>query len=232
MGREDWYRKKTWTPQDREDFWMRLKRSRSAFNKAQYTRIQSVELLATKKPELVEPALELLDTVLRDWPDETSQLASTHQHRAECLVLLGRADEAVAEYRKVFEQQRRIPSWRTGAHLDFAWLVARKNIVELYDEALSALREFGGNEMFPFQIYIAAAAYALIADQRGDAEGARSWAMVALGEAAKTHTGFRYHPTLGLVDKPPDEEVHLRLKHLASKTKPTTLLGLFKWLRS
>ena len=74
MSQKDWFRKKTWTPQDREDFMVRLSRSRKTYNKAQYTRIQAVELLATKDPKLIQPALELLDMALSEWPGEVSQL--------------------------------------------------------------------------------------------------------------------------------------------------------------
>jgi hypothetical protein len=45
---DDWYRRKTWTAEDREEFFTRLRRSRGAFHKAQYARIQAFELLTTR----------------------------------------------------------------------------------------------------------------------------------------------------------------------------------------
>ena len=232
MGREDWYRRKTWTPQDREEFLARLKRSRGACNKAQYARIQAVELLATKKSELVQPALELLDMMLAEWPEETSQIAAAYQSRAECLIALNRIEEAIGDFRKVFEWQRRVPNVRTGAHLDFAWLVVTRRLAMLYGEALAGLDEFGGDEMFPFQGYMIAASRALIAHEQGETEQARSWAKQALEEASKTHTGFPYHPTLCLVEKPPNEQAHRRLQALANGDKPKGLLGFIKSFRN
>ena len=141
MGRDDWYRRKAWTAQDRDEFLARLKRSRSPYSKAQSSRIQAVELLATKKLELVPAALELLDMVLAEWPEETSQRASTYEARAECFVALGRHDEAVVNFNLAFEEQRRNPKWPTGAHLSFAWFVVTRGLSKHYEVALARLDE-------------------------------------------------------------------------------------------
>jgi len=232
MSQKDWFRKKTWTPQDREDFMARLQRSRGNYNKAQYTRIQAVELLATKNPNLIQPALELLDTVLSNWPEESSQLAATHWHRAECFILLNRIEEAVAEFRKTFEQQRTNRSCLTGAHINFAWLVATKKLLNYFDEALAQLKEFGGKEMFPREKYMIAASHALISNERGETKQAKDWAKSALEEASKTNTGFRYHPTLCLVEKPPDEKIHEQLKKMANDENNNDLTGFLKTFRN
>ena len=44
---EEWFRRKTWTQEDREAFFARLKRSRGLFHKAQYLRVQAYELAET-----------------------------------------------------------------------------------------------------------------------------------------------------------------------------------------
>jgi tetratricopeptide (TPR) repeat protein len=217
MSREDWYRKKTWTIQDREDFLARLKRSRGTCNKAQYARIQAIELLATKNPLLIQPALDLLDLILSDWPQESSQLASTYAHRAECFLRLGRLDEAIAEFRKTFEQQRKNPGWITNAHIDFAWLVSTRRLQNYYTEALDRLGEFGDKSgIFPIIEYKTNAARALIAHQQGQLQQAKNWAKDALQAAGITQTKMRYHPTVGLVVQVPDERVQQQLLELAN----------------
>ena len=60
---DDWFRRKTWTPKDREEFFARLRRSRGAFHKAQYARIQAYELLITRRREAYTAGLELLDMI-------------------------------------------------------------------------------------------------------------------------------------------------------------------------
>lgn len=210
---DDWFRRKTWTPRGREDFFERLRRSRGAYNKAQYARIQAYELLTTRTRDAYIAALELLDMILAEW-HEDAQLASVYHHRADCFLGLGDTQRAVDAYRQVFQTQRVCKSQLTMAHLDFGWLVATIPLPELYDEALAVLDEFR-HEIFPVDRYRASAIHALILDARGQQEQARSYARIALQEAAATHSGLRYHATLGLVESR-DERVYERLQTLAA----------------
>ena len=210
---DDWFRRKTWATKDREAFFARLRRSRSAYHKAQYTRIQAYELLTNRTREAYLAALELLDMILVEWFDD-AQLASVHHHRAECFSGLGDLPRALDAYRQVFQAQRDRKGGLTVAHLDFGWLVATTPLPDLFDEALSALCEFH-SDMFPLDRYRAAAIQALILDSLGKREQARSHASIALEAAAATHSGFRYHPKVGLVASP-DRKVHDRMKLLAA----------------
>lgn len=213
---DDWFRRKTWTPKDREDFFERLRRSRGAFNKAQYARIQAYELLATCSRNAYLAALELLDMILAEWYAD-AQLASVYHHRAECFVGLGDLPRAIDDYRQVFQTQRVRKGELTMAHLDFGWLAATTPLPELHDEALAALREFhiASCDAFPISRYRAQAIQALIFDYRGQREQARGYARVALEAAAAKHSGFRYHAKLGLVESP-DKKIYERLQTLAS----------------
>ena len=211
---DDWFRRKTWTPKDREEFFARLRRSRGAFHKAQYARIQAYELLTTCTREAYMAALELLDMILTEWRED-SQLASVYHHRAECFLGLGDVARAVDSFRQVFQTQRVHKSWLTNAHLDFGWLAATIPLPDLYDEALAVLGEFTHGMVFPVNRYRASAIHALILAARGQREQAQGYARVALQEASARHSGFRYHATLGLVETP-DERVHERLQKLAA----------------
>jgi tetratricopeptide (TPR) repeat protein len=213
MG-DDWFRRKTWTTKDREDFFARLQRSRGAFYKAQYARIQAYELITTRTPEAYSAALELLDLILANW-GEDAQLASVYHHRAECFAGLGNLPCTLDAYRQVFRTQRTRKGELTMAHLDFGWLIATTPLPEHYDEALGLLDEFTHNN-FPVDQYRASAIHALICDARGQREQARLYAQLALQVAAARHSGFRYHAKLGLV-KSPDENVYVRLQLLADR---------------
>ena len=212
--RHDWYRRKTWTTKDREDFFAHLKRSRGAIHKAQYARIQAYELLTTRTPEAYSVALELLDMILANW-GEDSQLASVHHHRAECFAGLGDLPRALDAYRLVFRTQRTLKRELTMAHLDFGWWVATTPLPEYYDEALGLLNEFTHNN-FPVDQYRASAIHALIFDVRGQREQARRHAHLALQAAIARHSGFRYHAKLGLV-KSTDQKVYRQLQLLADQ---------------
>lgn len=208
---EDWFRRRSWELEDREEFFARLRRSRSAFNKAQYARIQAYTLLTTHTQEGYRAALELLDMILNEWFND-AQLASVYFHRAECFSGLGDLLQAIESYRQVFQTQRARKREQTMAHLDFGWLVITVPMPELYDEALAVLCEFH-SDMFPVDCYRARAIQALILDARGKHEQARSHACLALEAADAKHSGFRYHAKLGLVNSP-DQKVHRQLQVL------------------
>lgn len=70
MASDDWYKNKTWDNEVEAEFEARLKRSRGAFNKAQYLRIQGSYLLdsSDKKNQLV--GLNLMERLIKDYPKE------------------------------------------------------------------------------------------------------------------------------------------------------------------
>lgn len=138
---DDWFRRKTWTPKDREAFFARLGRSRGAFHKAQYARIQAWELLITRKRAAYVAAMELLDLVLSEWRED-AQLASVYHHRAECLLGLGETEPALDSFREVFQAQRNFKGELTEAHIDFGWFAVTVPRPEIYDESLAVLEEF------------------------------------------------------------------------------------------
>ena len=102
MSSDDWYRRTTWTDTDRAEFHARLKRSRGAFHKAQYLRIQAHHLA---KANLTQGAVELLDQLIADFPDP-SQLAQAHLQYAECMLASDRVDDAVVAYRRAFDAEQ------------------------------------------------------------------------------------------------------------------------------
>src|SRR2546421_136048 len=66
MGRHDWYRNETWTPEVQAAFRERFDRSRGSFHKAQYLRIQAFYLAKAREHRA---ALELLNELLEKHPD-------------------------------------------------------------------------------------------------------------------------------------------------------------------
>jgi tetratricopeptide (TPR) repeat protein len=214
VGKVEWYRRSTWTPDDQADFQARLKRSRGSFHKAQYLRLQALALQEVGTDAILSAALSLLDQLVRDYPDP-SQLASAHQQRAECLADLGRYEEALASYRAAFDAQRHAPNWKTEAYLGFGELVLGLKRKDLYQEAVAVLEQFGGGEVFPASQYRHATIRALTCDASGDRASACLHARQALAAAAKVESPFRYHRQLGLV-RFVDPEVMDRLRALCS----------------
>lgn len=213
---DDWYRRHTWTDSDRAEFFARLGRSRTAFHKAQYARIQAYELHQTGGARYAREALELLDTIVKLWM-EVAQRASVHHQRAECLRDLGRDPEAIEAYRETLAEQRRFPNELTNAHRDFAWWIAVTGKRQHFDEAMSVLNEFQRDDglTFPAYIYTEEGACALILHACGHHAPAIAHAHRALDASKMTHSGLQHHPTSGLVHRR-DAATHAKLISIAA----------------
>jgi len=210
MGRDDWHRRTTWTERDAEEFQARLKRSRGDFSKAQSLRIQAYHLAEVGNHEA---ALALLDQQLRDYPGESVATPRSLLQRAESLAALDRPDEAIAGYRDALKAREEFPNILTGVELSFAWFIMVRKLAPLYDEALRLLQDrelHPGALMFPAERFRLAAIRAVIAWERGEVEVSRRFADLARQEAAREHSGLRYHPDLGLVGQI-DPDVAARL---------------------
>lgn len=211
MANDSWYRRGTWTQDEQAAFFARLKRSRGAFQKAQYCRIQAYEL---QQAGNFDAAIDLLKRLMAEWPDDFQE-ALVHHQMAQCLERIGDLPAAVDMYRSTFEDQRRFRGVRTNAHLDFGLFVATFPKPELFDEALAILDEFAGGAQFPIHEYQAALARALIWEAKCDGIQSARYAKAALAAASKTYSGFAKHPTLGLVKDIP-EDIRLRIERLAN----------------
>ncbi|MFI5459500.1 MAG: hypothetical protein ACHRXM_29085 [Isosphaerales bacterium] len=211
---DEWYRRKTWGPEGRQEFFARLRRSRSLFHKSQYLRVQAIELQETGTAEGIAAALELIAILIQEYPD-LSQLAAAYLVEGECREQSGDTDGAIEAYRQSIRAQRDYPNFRVNAHRSFAWLVATKPLPALYQEALNALDEMNETTPFPASRYRSSAARALIHGALGNSDSARKWAKLALEAADLTHSGMRYHPRLGLVENP-GTRVRSKLEELAA----------------
>jgi len=220
MGREDWYRRETWTPEDQAEFFLRLNRGRKAYYKASHCRVQAVYLEKTGDPPRIEAAVGLLRLVLSNWPDQTTELASVHWQLGTCFAKLGRLDEAFASLRDSVAARRLEPLFCNPAFLDFGWLAVTHRRSDLYAEAIALLQEFGPRDgrdsTFPRETYRHAAVCALIADETGQAALAGDWARCALEAAGQRVSGSWKHPEWGVLQEPPDWQVHERLRTLAA----------------
>lgn len=216
-GRDDWFRRTTWTLDDRAEFAARLSRSRSIFHKAQYLRIQALHL-ADAEPPLHEGALELLDQLLRDFADPF-EVPQARTQRARSLAAVGRRDEAIEEYRRALADEFRVRTVRGLAYIEFAELVLEDERRDLYVEGLIGITERTdrGAEAFPSTRYRAETVAAFLCEELKDYDAARAHATIALAAAAETESQFRHHRDLGVV-RSPAADVQSRLWRLAGRS--------------
>ncbi len=214
MGRDDWFRRTTWTEKDKAAFFERLGRSRGAGNKAQYVRIQAAHLA---QAGLHNDAIELLDLFFVEFPDDLFR-AMAHHQKAQSLAATGQTEAAIEQFRLTIQAEQDRPNVRTQVWLDFPWFVATNRMRDLYDEALGVLDRHRASLLLPVEEYRMAATCALLAAEDGRTADAREQARLALAAAAKEHSGLRYHPTLGLVEEQ-DKAVRNRLEGLAGMSQ-------------
>jgi tetratricopeptide (TPR) repeat protein len=215
MPEPEWYRRSTWTDEDRKNFDARLKRSRGSANKAQYLRIQAVHLADAG---LHEAAIELLDRMIAEYP-EPIQLSQAHAQKAGSLAQLGRIHAALEEYRAALLVERQLSNRiRSQAWFDFGWLVIEHEFRNQYDEVQRVFQEFLNESalMFPVAEYRYYAVLAFLGKGKGDKESARHYADVALNAATKDHSGLARHPKVGLVGSDNDA-VRDKLRLLAGE---------------
>lgn len=206
MSKDDWFRLKTWTKEDKKNFFIRLNKSRSIYNKAQYLRIQALYL----SEEYVLDAIELCELVIKEYPDP-SEISMAYYTLAGCYLKLGNYNNAIQSFRKAFNAMRDYPNSLNSSFLDYAyWAVVNKK-TDLYDEVLSILIEFDKILLFPKDFYLKYGIQAIIDYERGNITKAKLECKKAFEYANKISSGFKYHPNIGLVKEEEKEGYFFRM---------------------
>jgi hypothetical protein len=193
----DWFRKASWGAAEAADFEKRLARARPN-SRPQYLYIQACSLLESGKGELARQAVILADRSIAA-SEPHIHLSACHQLKGQCFELLGDLDSALASFLEAVDSERLHPGALTDAYLDFCWAVALHRIPARYERALSLLDQFADRRDLPVTRFREHAVRALIANDVASHDLARAEARLALKFAAVTHSGFRYHPSVGLV---------------------------------
>lgn len=120
--------------------------------------------------------------------------------KATALVAMGDLSAAAEAYRSALACEKSRPGHVTTAYLEYPFLVATERMESEYECALSVLEDRKSCVAFPLGRFQWNAAYALILSARGDANGARSYAMAAVEAAREQSSEFCKHRGLGLVD--------------------------------
>lgn len=212
-GKDDWYRRTTWGSDDLEAFSKRLNRSHGQDRKAQYLRIQASYL----QDEYPNEALKLLAKIREEYP-EPFELSSTYLQIAECLIAIGRKEESISWFRKVLEQEEIFSSVQTEGYIEFPTFIVTDERKNLYAEAKDILLKHVERLMFPVDFYRCDMAMAIIEWDKGNLNEASDHARDAIAASQKEHSGFRYHPNVGLVKKQ-DKRIQKLLKKISKYNK-------------
>jgi tetratricopeptide (TPR) repeat protein len=192
MPRDDWFRNANWDRSIEAAFEERLRRARK---KSQYLRIQAGGL-ADSYPIV---ALQLLERYFAI--GEKVLWAQAYCDQARAFLALGRLDDAITSYEKALEREAEFPNVITQAYIELPFLIAIRHLGERFDRAAQILQDNESRPTFTVERFKWHAAAALIANRRGDNVSASEHASRALAEAKQRHSGFRYHPEIGLVQE-------------------------------
>ncbi len=209
MANPDWFRSTTWDPQIEAEFEKRLKRSRTRYNQAQYLKIQGLSLLPSAEAQTRGKGVELLRRVLSDYPDESTEVAHTHECLADHFRSEGKYVEAEVEYREVLAYYAKTPS-RTNtsglADLSLVEMILEAQAAEKYPEAkvtMQGLREARGESiLFNSDVFRYHATWARLLARMGSSDEACQHARRALEVAQIRAPQFPRHPTVGIPNPP------------------------------
>lgn len=190
MARDDWFRNTEWSAAIETQFFAKLSRAR---DRQQPLRIQA-SILSQRCPEV---ALRLLDKYF-EFGDHFDH-AQAHVDRARAYLALGDTERAITAYEAALARESEYPNLLTQAWLDLSLLTARLRITSRFHQALRLLEQHQPRLMFPVDHFRWHAAHAFIFSAQGRSSLAREHARRALDFAALDDSGFRYHPTVGLV---------------------------------
>ena len=190
MARDDWFRNAEWNSDIEAAFFAKLKRAR---DKSQYLRVQACTLAATH-PRV---ALRLLDQYFA--MGDNFDAAQAHVDRATAFLSLGQVEDALTSYEAALSVEAKRPNYQTQASLDLPFVIACQGIVARYEQALDLLDRHQTRLSFPVEYFRWHTSRALISGAVGVTAEAKAQARLALAAAEKDHSGFRYHPSVGLV---------------------------------
>jgi tetratricopeptide (TPR) repeat protein len=190
----DWYRRKTWTKTDEEEYFAKLGRARKD-GRAQYLRVQAIELIETKDKNLLSVAETLLNKILTDYPDNRIEKSQTYNSLGEIYKLREDNETALKHFQKSLDYEKEFPNVITTAYLNFSETVVRAEKTELYDKVECLLTEKINEDSlkFPIQNYIMYSVMTVISEFKGDDVQAKIYADLA-DRNATTQTNSLWNP--------------------------------------
>ncbi|MES2447122.1 MAG: hypothetical protein V4546_08065 [Bacteroidota bacterium] len=196
----EWYRRKTWTKIDEEEFFAKLSRARKD-GRAQYLKIQAIELVDTQNRELLIVAEILLNKMLTEYPDDNFNKGSALHTLGDICRINEDYKVAIDFYKQALDFETIYPNVRTQAYLDYSELVVKTNKSELFEELEKILLQRYSGLMFPIEKYKVNSILSILNRVKGHQAEARQYADLAEQFATADTSGIRYHKYLGVVQE-------------------------------
>jgi tetratricopeptide (TPR) repeat protein len=194
----DWFRRKSWTQTDEEEFFKKLNRARKD-GQAQYLKIQAIELVQTEDNALLNVAEELLNKMLTEFPDDNFNRASALHTLGDIYKLRENYQKAKEYYKQALDFEIIYPKVITQAYLNYSELVIKTGDTISFDEVEQTLLERQPRLMFPIEKYKVNSLLSIINKHKDRHDEAKRFAELANQSANAETSGLRYHKYLGIV---------------------------------
>lgn len=203
MATDEWFRNTTWDSNIEADFETRLKRTRGAYHKAQYLRIQASYLLGSSDIDIQQVGIRLMDRLIKDYPTEEFSTILGHEQLGDYYFKSGYLGKAENHFRIVTEHYIN-KNTRGGtsatADLKLAETILTANWSDKFDEAYSICKNFLLDKLtFNSEKFFYAVLTAQICDRLNKKEEAKEFALAAIEISKITEPQFNRHKTVGLV---------------------------------
>ncbi|WP_338840749.1 hypothetical protein [Flavobacterium ginsenosidimutans] len=196
----DWYRKKSWTKEDEEHFFAKLSRARKD-GRAQYLKIQAIELVETKEPKLLNVAKELLEKILDEYPNDNFNKSSVYNTLGDIFLLENTTEKAIEYYKKSIDFEKVYPNVKTDSYLIYSELIIKNQLSHEYLSVEKLLEETISDLLFPIDKYKVFSILAILNYYNSKKEIAKEYAELANENAQAETSGLRYHKYLGIVSQ-------------------------------
>ncbi len=196
----DWYRKKSWTKEDEEHFFTKLSRARKD-GRAQYLKIQAIELVETKEPKHLNIAKELLQKILDEYPDDNFNKSSVYNTFGDIFLFENDTKKAIEYYKKSIDFEKVYPNVKTDSYLIYSELVIKSQLSDEYLSVEKILEENKSRLLFPIDKYKIFSILAILNYYNSKKETAKEYAELANENAQAETSGLRYHKHLGIVSQ-------------------------------
>lgn len=194
----DWYRRKSWTENDEAEFFTKLNRARKD-GRAQYLKIQAIELISTEKKELLKVAEILLNKMLTEYPEDDFNKSSALHNLGKIYKQNGDEIKAIQYYKKAIDFEKIYPNVQTLAYLDFSELIVKTKATSEYNEVEKILMEKQPKIVFPVEKYKVNSILSIINKYNNKVDKAELYAKLAEESATVETSGFKYHKLLGVL---------------------------------
>ena len=204
MANDDWYRNKSWDNEIEADFETRLKRSRGAYNKAQYLRIQASYFLKSLDTKNQLVGLNLMERLIKDYPTEEFSVIFGQEQLGDFYFDKKDYEKAEHFFRVVTNYyQDKLSRGGTSflADLKLAETILRSNQTDKFEEAYQLVIDYPISELtLNDSKFYYAELRTQLCDTMNKKEEAKKFAKTAIELSAITKPQFSRHKTVGLVN--------------------------------